>query len=154
MSRDSDRARPSVGVVERSPPADEEFPGTNPGTNPWRRVKNLAVARVSGRFVIPTRGTSEAFSFDPPTLQSTMHSQFLSTLLAAAALAACAAAPVPDPQVAKQDTSNCPLEYRVGSSIPVRNCNTFSDEQRLQLQREMNELSHSIRHGATAPPGS
>ncbi len=81
--------------------------------------------------------------------------QFFSTLLACAALAACATTPVADPQVAKQDSSNCQLEYRVGSSIPVRNCNTLlTDEQRQQQQREMDELSHSIRRGATSPPGS
>ena len=80
-----------------------------------------------------------------------MHSQVFSTLLAVSAVAACAAAP--DPQVAKQDTSNCQLEYRVGSSIPTRNCSTMTAEQREQQRRDMDELSHSIRQGATQPGG-
>jgi hypothetical protein len=80
-----------------------------------------------------------------------MQLQTFSSLLALAALTACAAPA--DPQVAKQDTSNCQLEYRVGSSIPSRNCTTLTDEQRAQQRRDMDELSHTIHRGATMPGG-
>jgi hypothetical protein len=80
-----------------------------------------------------------------------MHFQLLSTLLAGAALSACAA--TPDPQVAKQDASNCQMEYRTGSSIPTRNCTPLTDEQRAQQKRDVDDFSRSLHRGSTSAVG-
>lgn len=82
-----------------------------------------------------------------------MQLQFLSIVLATVALSACAAAPAPEPQVATQDTSNCHLEYRTGSSIPNRNCNTLTDDQRAQQKRDVDDLQRSLNRGSTRQAG-
>jgi hypothetical protein len=72
-------------------------------------------------------------------------------LFAVSALAACAAA---DPQVASKDPSPCPLEYRTGTNIPIRNCTVLTDEEKRQ-QRDSAEDVHmwSKTNGALQGPG-